>query len=167
MKVYTTDSIRNVALVGHGDVGKTSLASSFLFDSGAVNRLGKVDQGNTVTDFDEDEIERKITISSSPCFVEWEKVKINILDTPGYGNFVADARAALRAVDAAVVLVCGVSAVEVQTEKVWRWADEYQLPRIIVVNKLDRERADFSRVVEIIQKSFGRGPVPVQIPIGS
>ncbi len=167
MKVYTTDSLRNIALVGHGDVGKTSLASSFLFDTGAVNRLGKVDQGNTVTDFDEDEIERKITISSSPCYVEWKKAKINLLDTPGYGNFVADARAALRAVDAAAVLICGVSAVEVQTEKVWKWADEYQLPRILIVNKLDRERSDFGRVVELIQKSFGRGPVPVQIPIGS
>ena len=167
MKVYPTDSIRNVALVGHGDVGKTSLASSFLFDSGAVNRFGKVDQGSTVTDFDEDEIERKITISSSPCFVEWNKVKINVLDTPGYGNFVADARAALRAVDASVVLVCGVAGVEVQTEKVWKWSDEYQLPRIVVVNKLDRERSDFSRAVESIQKSFGRGSIPVQIPIGS
>ena len=167
MKLYTTDSIRNIALVGHGDVGKTSLASSFLFDTGAVNRLGKVDQGNTVTDFDEDEIERKITISSSPCYVEWKKVKVNVLDTPGYGNFVADARAALRAVDASVVLVCGVSGVEVQTEKVWKWSEEYQLPRLLVVNKLDRERADFSRVVDLIQKSFGRGPIPVQIPIGS
>lgn len=167
MKVYTTDSIRNVALVGHGDVGKTSLASCFLFDAGAVNRLGKVDQGNTVTDFDEDEIERKITISSSPCYVEWNKVKINFLDTPGYGNFVADARAALRAVDASLVLVCGVAGVEVQTEKVWRWSDEYQLPRMLVVNKLDRERADFYRAVESIQKAFGRGPVAVEIPIGS
>jgi len=166
MKVYPTDSIRNVALVGHGDVGKTSLASCFLFDSGAVNRFGKVDQGSTVTDFDEDEIERKITISSSPCFVEWNKVKVNVLDTPGYGNFVADARAALRAVDASVVLVCGVAGVEVQTEKVWKWSDEYQLPRILVVNKLDRERSDFYRAVESIRKAFGRGPIPVQIPIG-
>lgn len=167
MKTYTSDSIRNVALVGHGDVGKTSLASSFLFDSGAINRFGKVDQGNTVTDFDEDEIERKITISSSPCYVEWNKVKVNFLDTPGYGNFVAEARASLRAVDAALVLVCGVAGVEVQTEKVWRWSDEFQLPRMLVVNKLDRERADFTRVVDAIQKSFGRGPIPVQIPIGS
>src|SRR5262249_33133613 len=167
MKVYTTDSIRNLALVGHGDVGKTSLASCFLFDTGAINRLGKVDQGNTVTDFDDDEVERKVTISSSPCYVEWNKVKINFLDTPGYGNFVADARSALRAVDSALVLVCGVSGVEVQTEKVWRWSDEYNLPRFLVVNKLDRERADFDRAVESIQKSFGRGPVPVQIPIGS
>jgi elongation factor G len=166
MKAYTSDLLRNVALVGHGDVGKTSLASCFLFDSGAINRFGKVDQGNTVTDFDEDEIERKITITSKLCFVEWNKAKINLLDTPGYGNFVADARAALRAVDAAMVLVCGVAGVEVQTEKVWKWADEFGLPRMIVVNKLDRERADFARVVESIQKVFGRAPVPVQIPIG-
>lgn len=167
MKVYTTDAIRNLALIGHGDVGKTSLASALLFDTGAVNRFGKVDQGNTVTDFDEDEIERKVTISSSPCFVEWNKVKINLLDTPGYGNFVADARAALRAVDAAAVLVCGVAGVEVQTEKTWRWADEYQLARLLIVNKLDRERSDFSRAMEAIQKAFGRGTVAVQIPIGS
>lgn len=167
MKVYTTDAIRNIALTGHGDVGKTSLASCFLFDTGAVNRFGKVDQGTTVTDFDEDEIERKVTISSSPCYVEWNKVKINILDTPGYGNFVADARAALRAVDAAAVLVCGVAGVEVQTEKTWKWAEEYNLPRMLVVNKLDRERSDFGRAMESIQKAFGRGPVAVQMPIGS
>jgi elongation factor G len=167
MKVYPTEAIRNVALVGHGDVGKTSLASCFLFDSGAVNRLGKVDQGNTVTDFDDDEVERKVTISSSPCFVEWNKTKINFLDTPGYGNFVADARAALRAVDSSVILVCGVSGVEVQTEKVWKWSEEFQLTRIIVVNKLDRERSDFARAVESIQKSFGRSCIPVQMPIGS
>jgi elongation factor G len=167
MKVYQSDSIRNVALVGHGDVGKTSLASCFLFDSGAVNRLGKVDQGNSITDFDEDEIERRITISSSPCFVEWNKVKVNFLDTPGYGNFVADARSALRAVDSALVIVSGVAGVEVQTEKVWKWADEYGLARMIVVNKLDRERADFARSVESIQNSFGRVAIPVQIPIGS
>jgi len=167
MKVYSTDSIRNVALVGHGDAGKTSLASCLLFVSGGVNRLGKVDQGSTVTDFDEDEIERKITISSSPCYAEWNKTKINLLDTPGYGNFVADARAALRAVDASLVVVSGVSGVEVQTEKVWKWSDEFQLARMVVVNKMDRERADFERAVESIQKAFGRGAVPVQIPIGS
>ncbi|HEY4491385.1 MAG TPA: elongation factor G [Acidobacteriota bacterium] len=167
MKVYTSESIRNVALVGHGDAGKTSLASCFLFDSGAVNRLGRVDQGNTVTDFDEDEVERKISISSSPCYVEWNKVKINFLDTPGYGNFVADARAALRAVDIALVVVSGVAGVEVQTEKVCKWADELQLPPMFVVNKLDRERADLNRTVESIQNAFGRSVVPVQIPIGS
>jgi elongation factor G len=167
MKVYPTDAIRNVALVGHGDVGKTSLTSIFLFDSGTVNRLGKVDQGSTITDFDDDEIERKITISSSPAFAEWNKTKINFLDTPGYGNFVADARAALRAVDSSIVLICGVAGVEVQTEKVWKWSDEFGLARMIVVNKLDRERADFGRAVESIQKSFGRACIPVQIPIGS
>jgi elongation factor G len=167
MKVYTTDSIRNVALTGHGDVGKTSLASAFLFNSGAINRFGKVDQGSTVTDFDDDEIERKVTISSKACFVEWNKAKINFLDTPGYGNFIADARGALRAVDSALVLVCGVAGVEVQTEKVWKWAEEYGLPRLLVVNKLDRERADFNRALESIQKAFGRGPVAIQIPIGS
>jgi elongation factor G len=167
MKVYETNSIRNVALVGHGDAGKTSLVSCFLFDSSAMNRLGKVDQGSTVTDFDEDEVERKITISSAPAYAEWNKVKINFLDTPGYGNFVADARAALRAVDGCLVIVSGVAGVEVQTEKVWRWADEYQLPRMIIVNKLDRERSDFARAVESIQNSFGRSAIPVQIPIGS
>ncbi len=167
MKVYASDAIRNVALAGHGDVGKTSLASCFLFDTGAINRLGKVDQGNTVTDFDDDEIERKVTVSSAPCFVEWNKSKINFLDTPGYGTFVADARAAFRAVDSSMILVCGVAGVEVQTEKVWKWSDEFGLARVFVVNKLDRERADFSRVVESIRGAFGRACVAAQIPIGS
>ena len=112
-------------------------------------------------------LNEKLRSTSKACFVEWNKVKINLLDTPGYGNFIADARASLRAVDAALVLVCGVAGVEVQTEKVWKWAEEYGLPRMICVNKLDRERADFNRALESIQKAFGRGPVAIQIPIGS
>ena len=119
MKVYDAASIRNVALVGHGGSGKTQLVSAMLFDGGAVNRLGSVDDGTTVTDFDEEEIARKHTLSSTPAYAEWNKTKINLIDTPGFANFLSDARAALRVADAALVVVDAVSGVEVQTEKVW------------------------------------------------
>lgn len=166
MKVYDTAQIRNVALVGHGGSGKTSLASAMLFCSGAVNRLGKVDQGNTVTDYDEEEIARKISLSSALAFAEWNKLKVNIIDTPGFGNFIWDTWACMKVVEGAVVTVCGVAGVEVQTEKVWKFADDYQLPRIVVINKLDRERSSFERAMESITKLLGRGALPVQIPLG-
>lgn len=167
MKVYEGKDIRNVGVVGHGDSGKTTLTAGLLFTTGATNRLLHVDEGNTITDFDDDEIQRKITISTAVAFVEWRKHKINLLDTPGYNIFINDTRAALAAADAALVLVDGVSGVEVQTEKVWGFAQEYKLPRALVVNKLDRERADFHRALESIQANFGRSAVPIQIPIGS
>ena len=122
MKTYETANIRNIAIVGHGGSGKTSLTSAMLFDSGAVNRLGKVEEGNTVTDFDADEIERQISFSTGLAHCEWNKTKINILDTPGYGNFINDARAALHVADTAMVIVCDVGGIEVQTEKVWQFA---------------------------------------------
>ena len=127
MKVYDAPNIRNVALVGHGGSGKTSLASALLFDTGAVNRMGRVEDGTTVTDFDPDEIERKISLQSALAFCEWKKTKINLIDTPGYANFLSEARAGLRVVDAAVVVVDAVAGVEVQTEKVWSYADEFGL----------------------------------------
>lgn len=166
MKVYETPQLRNVALVGHGGAGKTSLTSALLFSAGAVNRLGKVDQGNTVTDHDDEEIARKITLSSALAYCEWNKHKINFIDTPGYGNFITDTWACMRVVEGAVVVVCGVAGVEVQTEKVWKFADEYGLPRLIVINKLDRERSSFERAMESITKVLGRGAAPVQIPLG-
>ncbi len=166
MSVPEAKNIRNVAIVGHGHTGKTSFVSAVLFDSGAVNRLGKVDQGNTVTDFDPEEIERKITISSSLCFCEWEGLRFNIIDTPGYGNFIMDTKACLMGVDSAVVLVCGVSGVEVQTEKIWEILEEIGLPRIFVINKLERENSDFERALSSLKESFGRGCVPVQLPVG-
>lgn len=167
MKVYGTKDIRNIGIVGHGDVGKTSLVAAMLFDAGATARLGRVDEGTTVTDFDDDEIARKITIHSSLAHCEWNGTKINIVDTPGYAAFILDCKAALRACDAAVVVVDAVNGVEVQAEKSWSYAEEFGLPRLIVVNKMDRERADFARTVANINETFGREAVPLQIPIGS
>jgi elongation factor G len=166
MKVYDAPNIRNIALVGHGGCGKTSLASAMLFDMGAVNRLGRVDDGTTVTDFDPDEIERKISLQTALAFGEWKKVKVNILDAPGYANFLPEARAALRVADAAIIVVDSVAGVEVQTQKVWGYAEEYALPRIVVVNRMDRERASFMRTLESLEKSFGRAAVPLAIPLG-
>src|SRR5438876_217888 len=154
MRVYESDDIRNVGIIGHGASGKTSLTSAMLFVSGAVNRLGRVEDGNTVTDWEDEEIERKISISSALAYAEWNKHKINLLDTPGYRPFLNDTRLALRVADAAVVLVDAVAGVEVQTEKVWEFADEFDLPRIIVVNKLDRDNASFQRVLDAIVDFF-------------
>jgi len=166
MKDYTPDKTRNVALVGHGSSGKTSLAAALLFDFGATGRLTKVDKGNTVTDYEPEEIDRKISINSAVCFFEANGHKINCVDTPGYSNFLWDTKAALRAVDGAAVLVDGVSGVEVGTEKVWEMLEEDELPRLVVINKLDRENANFKRVLESVVQFFGRRAVPVQLPIG-
>ncbi|MGA2143953.1 MAG: elongation factor G [Bryobacteraceae bacterium] len=166
MKVYETKDLRNVGLVGHGDSGKTTLTAGLLFTSGATNRLLRVDEGNTITDFDEEEIQRKISISTAVAVAEWNKTKVNLLDTPGYNIFINDARAALVAADSALVVVDGVAGVEVQTEKVWGFAADYKLPRAIVINKLDRERADFERALSSVQETFGRAAVPIQIPVG-
>jgi elongation factor G len=166
MKVYDGPSIRNVAVVGHGGCGKTSLVSAMLFDMGAVNRLGRVDEGSTVTDFDPDEIDRKISLQCALAWGEWKKNKINLLDAPGYANFLSEARAALRVADAALVVVDAVSGVEVQTEKVWGYAEDYGIPRLIVVNRMDRERASFLRALESLQRAFGRAVVPLAIPLG-
>ena len=166
MKVYGGSDIRNVAVVGHSGSGKTQLISAILFDAKAISRLGTVDEGNTVTDFDEEEVARKHTLSSATAFVEWNGTKINLIDTPGIGNFLSDTRAALRVADAAVVVVDAVAGVEVQTEKVWGIAEELDLPCLVVLNLLDRERASFDRALESLQGSFGREVVPVQLPVG-
>ncbi|MBY0374585.1 MAG: GTP-binding protein, partial [Bryobacteraceae bacterium] len=167
MRVYDGSDIRNVALVGHGHCGKTSLAAGMLFAAGATNRFTRVDEGNTLTDFDEEEIARKITISSALVSAEWYKKKLNLIDTPGFNIFINDTKAAMAAADSALVVVDGVAGVEVQTEKVWSFADEYQLPRAILINRLDRERADFERTLENIQSVFGRHCIPIHLPIGS
>jgi elongation factor G len=166
MKVYDAANIRNVALVGHSGSGKTQLISAGLFDAGTVNRFGRVDEGTTVTDFDEEEIARKHTLSASLAYAEWNKTKINFIDTPGIANFLADARAALRVVDAAIVVVDAVSGVQVQTEKTWQAADELALPRLVVVNRLDRERASLDRTLQSIHAALSRTVVPIQLPIG-
>ena len=138
MKVYDAQSIRNVALVGHSGSGKTQLVSTLLFDAGAVNRLGRVDEGTTVTDYDEEEIARKHTLSAALAYAEWNKHKINFIDTPGMANFLSDARAALRVADAALVVVDAVAGVEVSTEKIWEVATELGVPRLVALNRLDR-----------------------------
>lgn len=166
MKVYDAASIRNVAIVGHGGSGKTQLVSALLLDAGMVNRLGRVDDGTTVTDYDEEEISRKHTLSASLAYAEWNKTKINLIDTPGFGNFFSDARAAMHVADGAVLVVDGVSGVEVQTEKAWAAADELQLPRLVAVNRLDRDRASLERVLESLRQTLGRTIVPIQLPLG-
>jgi elongation factor G len=158
--------IRNIGVVGHGGVGKTSLVESLLFATGAVTRLGRVDDGSTTTDFDPDEIKRKISINTAVAYLDYKGHRINVVDTPGYGDFIADARAALRVVEAAVVVVDAVAGVQVQTEKVWKFATEFELPRAIVVNRLDRERSDFFRTLESITRRLKGRVVPVHIPIG-
>ena len=167
MKVFDVSEIRNVGVIGHGAAGKTSLTSALLFDAGAVSRLGKVENGTTVTDYDEEEIQRKVSITPSLCYCEWKKQKVNLIDTPGYGTFIAGSKAALRVADAAIAVVCGVAGVEVQTEKAWSFADEFELPRLLFINKLDRERSSHTRALESIQARFGRAAVPLQLPIGS
>jgi elongation factor G len=161
-----TGKIRNVGVVGHGGVGKTSLVEALLHTAGAVTRLGRVEDGSTTTDFDPDEIKRQISINTAVAFCDWKGHRINLVDTPGYGDFIADARAALRVVEAAVVVVDAVAGVQVQTEKVWKFADEYGLPRAVVVNRLDRERADFYRTLESLTGRLRGRIVPLQIPVG-
>jgi elongation factor G len=166
MTVYATENIRNVAVVGHSDTGKTSLVSAMLFDSGATNRLCKVDEGNTTTDFDEDEHDRKITINTAVANLEHRGVKINLLDTPGYGIFTTDAMQGLRVADTALIMVSAVAGVEVQTEKMWKAAAGYELPVFFAVNLMDRDRASFERTVGALQNRYGREVTPLQLPIG-
>ena len=166
MKAYGPQEIRNVVLLGHGGTGKTTLTSAMLYTSKAVNRFGKVDDGTAPTDFEPDEIERKLSISTGLAFAEWNKSKINILDAPGYGNFIAECRGPVRVSDAALVLVSAVSGVEVMTGKGWEYAEEFKVPRILVVNKMDRENASFSRSLASINENFGRLAVPVFLPLG-
>ncbi len=166
MKTYETKDIRNVGIVGHGHCGKTSVVAGLLYAAGATSRLTRVDEGNTVTDFDEEEINRKLTISTAVAAAEWQKTKINLLDTPGFNMFVNDARTALIAADSAIVVVDAVAGVESGTEKMWQTAAEYNLPRCIVINKLDRDRASFDRTMDSIRERFGTDVVPIQLPLG-
>ena len=166
MTKYGINEIRNIALVGHGDSGKTSLTEAILYDSKMITRLGNIGQGNTTTDYDPREIKKGITINSAFAFLNWKNCTINIIDTPGYLDFITDTKSSLRVVDNAVLVVCGVSGVEVQTEKVWDFAEEYKIPKTIFINKMDRERADFYRTKDMINKVFGSSAVSVQLPIG-
>ncbi|MCX6013961.1 MAG: elongation factor G [Chloroflexi bacterium] len=167
MKNYKTEAIRNTVLIGHSGSGKTSLCEAMLFNAGAASRLGKVDAGTTISDYDPAEIKRKISINLSVLSFEWKDHKINIIDTPGYTDFVGEVIAGLSAADTAIVVVDAAGGVEVGTELTWQYADKESLPRIVFVNKIDRENADFNKVVNQIRSMFGLKCVPVQIPIGS
>lgn len=166
MKTFPTSKIRNVALVGHGGAGKTTLTEALLFCSGAINRMGRVEDGTTVSDFDPEEQRRHISVSMALAPFEVDGHKVNLVDTPGYADFVGDVAAALRAVDLAVFIVSAVEGVEVQTEIAWRMAEELGLPRAIFVNKLDRERASFDRTLDDLKTRFGAGVAPLELPIG-
>jgi len=166
LKQYTTDKLRNVALVAHGGAGKTSLAEALLFQAGATKRLGSVDQGTSILDYDPEEVKRKISITTSVAPIEWKGYKINILDTPGYFDFVGEVIGSLRVADGAVIVVCATNGVEVGTEKVWGYADERDLPRMVFINKMDRENADFFKVLARLREMYGQQVIPIQLPIG-
>src|ERR671918_8022 len=166
MKVYPTESIRNLAVIGHGDVGKTQLISSLLYVAGATPRWGKVDEGTTVTDYEDDSNARKITLNTALAHLEHRETKLNLIDTPGYAAFVSHARPALRVADCAIVVVDGVKGVEVQTEKTWAYANEFMVPRVMVITKLDKEHADFGSALQTAQNTFSRAIIPFTLPIG-
>lgn len=167
MKEYSTADIRNVVLVSHGGAGKTSLAESLLFSGRATSRLGKVDDGTSILDYGEDEAERKITLNLAVAHIEYKNTKINIIDTPGYADFYGDTKAGVRAGDAALVLVRADGGVEVGTDKVWEFIDEVGIPRLIVVNRMDKEHADFDKVLSELQSRYGTSVAPMHIPVGT
>ena len=167
MKEYTTNNIRNVAVVGHGKTGKTSLLEACLFNSGVSKRLGKVDDGTSVLDYEAEEGKRKMTIGDSLAVTEWKNAKINFIDTPGYPDFVGEVLGGLSAADSALIIVAANAGVEVETEKAFALCEEMNLPRAFFVNKMDREHANFQKCVEDIQAKFGNKAVPIQIPIGA
>lgn len=161
------DKIRNVAVIAHGGAGKTSLIEALLFDSGDINRLGNIEDGTTTTDCEPEEIARKMTITSSLAFCHWKGHRINLIDTPGFINFIEDVRGCLRAVDGAIVIVSAISGVKGETEKIWRYANEFEVPRVVFINKMDKDTANFSRAVGELEKFFETEAIPLQIPIGS
>ena len=167
MKKYETDRLRNIAIIAHGKAGKTTLAEAMLFDGASIDRLGRVDDGSSVMDFEAEEIKRNLSISTAFNHLEWNKHKINLIDTPGDANFIVDTKNSLQAADGAVIVVDAVAGVEVQTEKVWEYASQFGLPRLFFVSKLDRERADFSQSLADIQKVLTPKAIPLNLPIGS
>jgi elongation factor G len=172
MRSYDPERIRNVGIVGHGDTGKTQLVSACLYTAGMTPRLGKVADGSTVTDWDEEEIGRHISIQTGVAYADWtppghdDHTKINFLDTPGYSTFINETKASLIAADAVLIVVDGTAGAQVITEKVWDYATEYDLPRGFVLNRMDRELASFDRAIQSLRDAFGRGVIPIQLPIG-
>lgn len=167
MQQYPPKQIRNVVLLGHSNSGKTSLAEAMLFSAGAISRLGTVNDGTTTSDFEPEETRRKISISLSLLPLEWKSTKLNILDTPGYPDFVGEVRSGIRVTESAILVVCAASGVEVGTEQAWAYANEASIPRVIFVNKMDRDNADFFRTLKDIEARFGTKCLPVQLPIGA
>lgn len=167
MKAYETEQLRNVGLFSHGGAGKTSLSEAMLFDAGVINRLGRVEDGTTLSDYDPEETRRHISVQLAVLPLEWMHAKVTLIDTPGYYDFVGDVHQSIRAVDGAIILFEAVAGVEVGTEAVWGYADEQSLPRIAVINKMDRENANFDRTLDQMAARFGSKIVPIQIPIGA
>src|SRR5215210_440533 len=167
MKSYNSDQLRNVGLFSHGGSGKTSLLEAMLFTSKATNRIGRVDEGNTVSDYDPDEIKRHISVQLSIAPLEWQDAKINVIDCPGYAEFVGEVKAGMRVSDTALLLVDASAGVEVGTEQMWKYADERGCPRMVFINKMDRENADFNMAFHSAQNVLGRKCAPMQMPIGS
>ncbi len=166
MAKFETEKLRNLGIVGQGDAGKTSLVEAILFNTGMTDRLGKVDDGSSNMDFEPEETKRKITITSKLHHCEWNDHDLHIVDTPGYTNFLHDTRACMRVLGGAVLLVSAVDGVKAQTQTLWKWADEFEVPRIAFINKLDRERADYLKAVDDLETSLGCRPVAVNMPIG-
>jgi elongation factor G len=167
MQQYGLESIRNVVLLSHSGAGKTSASETMLFTAGAIKRLGKVEDGTTTSDYEPDEVKRQISINLSLLPCQWKGAKINLIDTPGYSDFVGEVKSAIRVSEGAVIMVCAASGVEVGTEQVWSYCEQAKLPRLIFINKMDRENADFYKTVGQIQSSFGSKCLPVQLPIGA
>ncbi|MEG1727046.1 MAG: elongation factor G [Acidaminococcaceae bacterium] len=166
MKEYTGDRIRNVAIVGHGGAGTTSVTEALLYRSGAISRMCKVEDGATTTDYEPEEIKRKVSVNATLAPVEWRDSKINFIDTPGFADFVAEVKGAFRAVDSALIVVCATSGVQVGTEQCWKLAEEAGLPRIVFVNKMDRENADYDAILENLRSKFGKRVLPLELPLG-
>jgi len=167
MPQYGLENIHNVVLLSHCGAGKTSVSEATLFTAGAIKRLGKVDEGTTTSDYDPDEVKRKISINMAILPCQWQEAKINLIDTPGYADFVGEVKAAIRVSEGAIIVVCAASGVEVGTEQVWAYSQEANLPRLIFINKMDRENADFYKTLEQVQSRFGTKCVPLQLPIGA
>ena len=166
MKQYRTDEIRNIAIIAHSGAGKTSLVEAMLFNGGAIERMGAVDSGNSVADYAADEIERRTTLNCSVCIAEWEGHKLNLIDTPGAEDFYGDLHSVLRVVDAVIVVVDATTGVEGGTEKVWEVADKYELPRLVFINKMDKENANFEDALASVEEILETRAVPIQLPIG-
>jgi len=167
MERYGLENIRNLVLLSHSGAGKTSLSEAILFTSKAITRLGKVEDGTTTSDYDPDEVKRKISVNLTILPCQWKGAKINLIDTPGYSDFVGEVKAAMRVSEGAVIVICAASGVEVGTEQVWAYSEQADLSRVVFVNKMDRENADFFRTLDELRAKFGTKCLPIQLPIGA